>query len=143
MKKEEIPAYIANASPGSVIILDAPSGYGKTAALNKAKDLVGSSMVIVSYEALVNDIVHYINMDETGTDITNALPPLIKKCACFAIEDIDFLEGKEALQDCIYKIVKKIAGYKTTTVVMTGIDIDKKMPEFVRHMSFAQYIKPE
>ena len=141
MKKEELALYIANAAPGTIIVLDAPSGYGKTRILNEAKDIIGDGAVIVSYETMVNDIVRYIYHSDSTRDITDELPPLVKRCRLFAIEDIDFLAGRNATQECIAAIVNKIAQYRTTVVVITGINITQKMPLFVNSLKNVIYIK--
>lgn len=141
MNREEIPRYIKNSPPGSVIILDAPSGYGKTNALHEAKNLIGKSVAILSYEEVVNDIVRYLQNDNSGADVTDIIPSLAKKCRVFAIEDIDFLEGKEATQKCICDIINKLADYKTTVIVLTGTDIRQKIPKLVQNIHNVTYIK--
>lgn len=141
MSKREIDEIIRRVSPGGVIILDAPSGYGKTYSLLQIKKYNPEDVLILSYEELVRDICRCLKCDNSCKKIAEELSVLIKQFKIFAIEDIDFLAGKIYSLADICLLINKIVEYQTTIVVITGIDIYDKMPYFVDCLNNLTYVK--
>lgn len=141
MSKREIDGIIREMSPGGVIILDAPSGYGKTYSLLQIKKYNPEDVLILSYEELVRDICRYLKNDNSSKKMIEEFSRIIKQFRIFAIEDIDFLAGKIYSLADICLLVNKIVEYQTTIVVITGIDVYDKMPYFVDRLNNLTYVK--
>lgn len=66
---------------------------------------------------------------------------IFKELKLFAIEDVDFLAGKNNVLACICLLINEMSKHKTTSIIVTGIDIYDKMPYFVECLSNPIYIK--
>ncbi len=132
---------ICKVSPGEVLVIDAPSGYGKTRALNKLKDKNPDDMEIISYETLVGIICRHIIEKDIEGSLTDYLANEFKQFKILAVEDIDFLSGKNITQQSLCSLFNKITAESTTAVIVTGIKIMQKMPDFVKNLNNARYAK--
>ncbi|MBQ3054740.1 MAG: hypothetical protein IJC88_01400 [Oscillospiraceae bacterium] len=141
MEQRNIQELLDRLTPGDVLILDAPSGFGKTLSLQKQKRERPDEILVLSYETLAREISGYLKKHRSAKHLTEDFASLLCRCKVLAIEDVDFLAGKTSTLAEICLLVNCISRRKTTAVVMTGIDIYDKMPYFVDYLERASYVK--
>lgn len=125
--------------PASYVVLDAPSGYGKTFYSRKICELIPANEVkVMSSEEFMDSFHSFIRQ---GNYYSGCYPmeEVFKDIKVIVIEDIDiFLAGREATQEEVAHILLG-AIENGVSVVVTGIDIATKAPYFFWKMDCINY----
>lgn len=116
------------------IILDAPAGFGKTYAI---KELLNSrfdnTVSIIPCETLIEILLCHI-ADNSAQE--NWLIKYLSDTKFFVVENIDIdLLGKKVTQKEIANALIKVLN-NGITVIVTGINIKKKLPQFYKRITF-------
>lgn len=115
------------------IILDAPTGFGKTHAIRELLSSKPEGTVnVMSCEMVIEILLHYISnslIDE------NQLINYIGNSKCLVVEDVDVdLVGKEATQEEVANALAKTLN-GGITVIVTGINIKNNLPYFYKKLT--------
>ena len=117
---EELIHNILQQEHGTVV-LDGYSGCGKTSILKKIKETADKPVFLLSYENVIDEILR------TGGAIGSCewyLRDLDERASIIAVEDVDFLSGKDATQEFIAEMVRCAASKHL--VIITGQNIKKR-----------------
>ena len=125
--------------PASYVVLDAPSGYGKTFYVKRICELIPTNEVkAMSSEEFMDSFHSFIRQ---GNYYSGDYPmeEVFKDIKVIVIEDIDiFLAGREATQEEVAHILLG-AIENGVSVVVTGIDVATKAPYFFWKMDCMNY----
>ena len=117
---EELIQIILQQERGAVV-LDGYSGCGKTSILKKIKESADKPVYLLSYENVIDEILR------TGGAIGSCewyLRDLDELVSIIAVEDVDFLSGKDATQEFVAEMVRCAASKHL--VIITGHNIRKR-----------------
>ena len=111
-----------------IVLLDGPTGSGKTMILLKLKGKLNDKMIIVSYEKLVDSIIEKARNNKSKFIISKEVCEeyLNLKAKVVSIEDIDYLKGKDGICTVIAKTINNLAE-KGVKVIITGFNIVNTM----------------
>lgn len=117
-------------SPASFVVLDAPSGYGKTFFVKRICEFVSSNEIKLMTSEQFRDA--FYTFIRSGEYHLGDLPmeEVFRDMKTVVIEDIDmFLSGREATQEEVAHIF--LAAIENgISIIITGIDVFEKAPFF-------------
>lgn len=120
-------------APASYIVLDAPSGYGKTFFMERIRELIPAGVKRMSGEEFLL-LFYPFFLDRNYKYKAYPMEEVFKDVKVIVIEDIDLcLAGKERSQEGVANVLLG-AIENDCSVVVTGIDIAKKVPYFFWRM---------
>lgn len=114
--------------PG-VIIIDAPSGFGKTSILKKLRDTKSLNMQIYSTEKIVLEYLEHYR--KYGDAIPFYKNPIFHKSDVFVIEDIDLLKDKQISLSILAETINEL---KNIRFILTGINLQNRMKKFLEQL---------
>lgn len=117
---DEVLQYFLGQKFGAVL-LDGCSGCGKTMLLKRLKETTSRPAYIFSYESVVDEILRAARAKET---CERYLLDISENNCIIGIEDVDYLQGKEATQAYLAEMVCNAA--EKHLVIMTGNDVWSK-----------------
>lgn len=132
---EELLWYILGKSAGN-IFLDAPSMEGKSKLVKSVKEYSYSTFIMTGehfYDFIISNCVG-------GTSKFNTLNN-IKTHKYICIEDLDFLGGRPNTEKEMAQIINELS--KTSVLIITGIELKKRLETMFDNISNYDYIKKE
>lgn len=117
---EEVIEYIQQHEQG-VVVLDGYSGCGKTTMLQELKAVALKPVHLLSYENVIDEI---LRTGATKGSCEGFLRDLNEKTCIIAIEDVDFLSGRDATQELIAEMVLLAASKHL--IIITGHTLRKR-----------------
>ena len=121
--------------PSGIVVLSGPSNAGKTMLLSHLRCRAKTPMMIYSYQDAVDSIVAQAKAHrwDEGIPFFDNHPA----GAILAIEDIDFLRGKEVTRHTLYEQVKQLS--KQSLIILTGIDLEERMDDMFQYLPEADW----
>ena len=141
MKADKIYAYIHEMTEAEIIVIDGPTGSGKTRLLNRIKSDTSKTFAKMSSEEFCSILLEYLHND------TNTLAMAKDrrfKFEILCIEDIDvMLSNKLESSYCLAEVAQQLVK-SGASVILTGIDLNKRMTkEFFSKLKGPQYFHLE
>ena len=134
LSKDEVIETLRHRGNG-IVVLSGPSNAGKTTLLSHLRCRTKTPMMIYSYQDAVDSIVAQAKAHRWDEGI-----PFFdnhRAGAILAIEDIDFLRGKESTRHELYAQVKQLS--TKSLVILTGVDVEDRMWDLFQYLPEADW----
>ena len=134
LSKDEVIETLRHRDNG-IVVLSGSSNAGKTTLLSHLRCRTNTPMMIYSYQDAVDSIVTQAKAHRWDEGI----PFFVNHPAgaILAIEDIDFLRGKEVTRHTLYEQVNQLS--KQSLIILTGIALEERMGDMFQCLPEADW----
>lgn len=120
-----------------ILILDGISGCGKTKLLHQFREKSKTPVAIHSYREVIEELVHvYKKMEDQSRE---KIFSLLSAHPILAVEDVDYLRGKDATQEILGAMFSEVA--QQALIILTGNDLEGCVPGMLQCMKQARHLK--